>query len=64
MLESYQDFFCRLLIFFQNKLFSKNSFNKIIRVPNSLEPDQARHYVGPDLCPNCLQRSSADKTSR
>ena len=23
---------------------------------NSLDPDQARHYVGPDLGPNCLQR--------
>ena len=31
---------------------------------NSLDPDQARHLVGPDLCPNCLQRLSADDTSR
>ena len=23
---------------------------------NSLDPDQARHFVGPDLGPNCLQR--------
>ena len=30
---------------------------------NSLDPDQARHYVGPDLGPNCLQRLSADKMS-
>ena len=31
---------------------------------NSLDPDQARHFVGPDLDPNCLQRLSADdKTS-
>ena len=22
---------------------------------NSLYPDQARHFVGPDLGPNCLQ---------
>ena len=22
---------------------------------NSLDPDQARHFVGPDLGPNCLQ---------
>ena len=29
---------------------------------NSLEPDQARHYVGPELDPNCLQRISADDT--
>ena len=29
---------------------------------NSLDPDQARHFVGPDLGPNCLQRLSADDT--
>ena len=28
----------------------------------SLDPDQARHFVGPDLGPNCLQRLSADNT--
>ena len=27
---------------------------------NSLEPDQARHFAGPDLGPNCRQRLSAD----
>ena len=27
---------------------------------NSLDPDQERHYVGPDLGPNCLQRLLAD----
>ena len=27
---------------------------------NSLDPDQARQFVGPDLGPNCLQRLSAD----
>ena len=31
---------------------------------NSLDPDQARHFVGPDLDPNCLQMLSADDTSR
>ena len=25
-----------------------------------LDPDQAQHFVGPDLGPNCLQRLSAD----
>ena len=30
------------------------------RVSNSLDPDQAQHFVGPDLGPNCLQRLSAD----
>ena len=31
---------------------------------NSLDPDQARRIVGPDLGPNCLQRLSADVTGR
>ena len=31
---------------------------------NSLDPDQARQFVGPDLGPNCLPRLSADNTSR
>ena len=29
-----------------------------------LDLDQARHFVGPDLGPNCLQKLSADDTSR
>ena len=44
--------------FFQNQFFSKNSFRNTIRVSNSLDPDQARHFVGPDLGPTCLQRLS------
>ena len=32
------------------------SGNVSIRVSNVLDPDQARHFVGPDLGPNCLQR--------
>ena len=35
-----------------------------ISVLNSLDPDQARRFVGPDLGPNILQKSSADDTSR
>ena len=31
---------------------------------NSLDPDQARGFVGPDLGPICLQMFSADDTSR
>ena len=31
---------------------------------NSLDPDQARQTVGPDLGPNYLQRLSADDISR
>ena len=40
-----------------------NSLDATIRVSNSLDPDQARHLVGPDLGPNCLQRLSADNKS-
>ena len=32
-------------------------FFNTIQVSNSLDPDQARHFVGPDLGPNCLQGS-------
>ena len=56
--------FCRLLIFYSKSPFSKNSSRHLIRVPISLDPDQARHFVGPDLGPNCLQKLSADDTSK
>ena len=51
-------FICRLMIFFK-----KNSRNTI-RVSNNVDPDQVRHFVRPDLGPNCLQMLSADYTSR
>ena len=35
-------------------------FFNTIRVSNSLDPDRARHFVGPDLGPNSLQGLSAD----
>ena len=35
-----------------------------MRMSNSLDPDQARRFVGPDLGPNCLPRLSADDTGR
>ena len=31
---------------------------------NKLDPDQAQHFVRPDLDPICLQRLSADDTIR
>ena len=46
-----------------NLSFLKKSFRNTIRVSNSLEPDQARHYVWPDMGPTCLQTSSADDKS-
>ena len=53
-------------IFYYCAIF--NSLNAVfffnaIRVSNSLDPDQARHFVGSDLGPNCLQRLSADDKS-
>ena len=51
----FQNFFV-VCCFFPSKLI----FSKILCGSNSLNPDQARHFVGPDLGPNCLQRSTAD----
>ena len=50
--------------FFSKLIFWNNSFAITIRVPNSLNLDQARRSVRSDLGPNCLQRLSADDTSR
>ena len=36
----------------------------MIIVSNSLDPDQARHFVQLDLDPNCLQKLSAEDTRR
>ena len=33
-----------------------------IRISNSLNPDQARLFIEPDLGPNCLPRIAADDT--
>ena len=41
-----------------------SAFSHTIKMSNSLDPDQDRHYVGPDLVPNCLQRLSADDRRR
>ena len=49
---------------FAKILFSKHSFRNTIRVTNSLEPDQVRRIVRPDLGANCLLRLLADDTAR
>ena len=54
--------FCRQLIVFSKPTFSKISFKNTIRVSNSLDPDPARHFVGPDLGPNSLQRLTTETT--
>ena len=43
--------------------FQKKTFRNTIRVSSSLDPDEARPFVGPDLDPNCLQMVSADDMS-
>ena len=50
--------------YFSTLFSSKFSFRNDIGVSYSLDPDQARHYVRPDLGPNCLQRLSADDKIR
>ena len=56
MMGNFACFFCRLPIFFSKLTFSKNSFGNTVRVSNSLDPDQAQPFVGPDLGLNCLKR--------
>ena len=50
--------------FFSKSTFLRNSSRNTIKVSNCLNPDQAQHFDGPDLDPDCLQRLSADNTSR
>ena len=40
--------------------FFKTYFRKIISESNSLDPDQDRCLIGPDLGPSCWARLSAD----
>ena len=46
--------------FFSKSTFLKNSYMITLRVPNSVDPDQAQHFLGTHMGPNCLQRLSAD----
>ena len=50
--------------FFSKSTVSKNSFRNNSRMSNSLDSDQTRCFVGPDLGPNCLQMLSAGNTYR
>ena len=54
--------FLSIADFLKKSTFSKNSFRNNIRVSNSLDTDQAGHFVRPDLGPK--QRLSADCTRR
>ena len=59
MLGNFSCFCCRLLNFFIINFFKKSPLNTI-RVSNGFDPDQDRHFVGPDLGPNRLQMLLAD----
>ena len=50
--------------FLKKSSFSKKSFRNTFRLSNSLDPDQAQHFVSPGLGPNCLQRFAVDNFSR
>ena len=43
--------------FFKIFYFEKRHFGKTIRVPNSSDPDQARHFVRPELGPICFVKA-------
>ena len=42
-------------LFFQDKFYTIYSLQCTIRVSNSLDPDQTKHKVRPDLDPSYLQ---------
>ena len=54
-----------LLMFVSTKqFFDKNTFRNNIKVSDSLDPDEVRLYVGPDLGLNRLQSLSTEETNR
>ena len=61
MLGNFTYAFCQR---FFSRLTFKKSFRNTFGVTNNLDPDQARHFVGPDLDPNCLQRLSSEDSAR
>ena len=50
--------------FFQHYFFSSKFFSGIISVLNSLDLNQAKYSVGPDLCLNCFQQMTKFIASR
>ena len=65
MLYNFAYFYFRLYFFSEKLSFQKQTnISNTSRVPNSLNPDLARRYVGPDLGQNNLQGVSEDDSSR
>ena len=50
-----------MIFYFTISTFSENSFWNTIKVENSLDPDQARDLIGPDLGPNRFQSTLVGK---
>ena len=55
--------FFYLLMFFKFNFFEK-FFHEYHQSVKNLDPDQAQHFVGPDLGPKCLQKLPADDTCK
>ena len=53
-----------LLIFFSKFIFFKNFFQEYHQSVKQFGSRLGRHFVGPDLGPNCLQKLSADDHRR
>ena len=51
---SYFSSFFQLKIQYTSFLASSDFCHLLVKFANSLDPDQDRHNVGPDLDPNCL----------
>ena len=64
MLGNFTFFFLSSADFYFEVNFSKKSFRNALRVSNSLDADQDRQFVRPDLGPNYWQRISADNTGK
>ena len=47
-----------------NLAFSKFYISNTLIVPNSVDSDQVRRFIGHELVPNCFQMLSADDTSK
>ena len=62
--EIFHAFLSSAVVFFFKINFLKISIRNMIRVSSSLDTDQARQKVGPDLGPNCLHKLSAEDTRR
>ena len=51
---------CAIFLIFLSSAAVFSKLGTLLECKNSLDQDQARQNVGPDLGPNCLQRAAAD----